>query len=192
MSGFQAYTDLQLLVSLKEGDEAAFTELYHRYWEKLYRSACKKLGSTEDAREIVHDVLLDIWKRRAELSIEYPAAYFEKAIRFRVINHVKRKKSTTLIDSFEAALYSPFHADSQVEMNEFLRLLESWIGLLPPKQAQIFIKYYIESLSADEIAAEMGLSKKTIQNNLSMAVQFLKERIRHLPLWLILLLEAPR
>lgn len=192
MSGFQAYTDGQLLDSLKTGDEGAFTELYNRYWEKLYRSAHAKLGNGEDAREIVHDVLLDIWKRRADIVIEYPAAYLEKAVRFRVINHTRRKKSTTLIDSFESTLYSPFQADSKIEMNEFLRLLDAWLALLPPKQAQIFTKYYIETLSTEQIAAEMGLSKKTVQNNLSMAVQFLKERIRHLPLWLLLLLEAPR
>ena len=192
MPSFHTYTDLQLVESLKFSDEGAFTEIYHRYWEKLYKSAYIKLNDSEDAREIVHDVLLDIWKRRADLSIAFLPAYLEKAVRFRVINHINRKKSTALLDSFETVLQSPFKADSQVNMNEFISLLEAWIAVLPEKQRRIFVKYYFDNLSTHEIAIDMNLSRKTVQNNLSMTVQYLKTKLKHLPVLLIMLSHTPR
>lgn len=191
LSSFSTYTDLQLLESLKFSEEGAFTEIYNRYWEKLYKSAYNKLNNGEDAKEIVHDVLLDIWKRRAELSIEHLPAYLEKAVRFRVINHINRKKSTALIDSFESVLQSPFKADSEVNMNEFIKLLEAWIAVLPGKQREIFVKYYFDNLSTQEIAVEMNLSRKTVQNNLSITTQYLKARFKHLSILLLLLTNPP-
>lgn len=192
MLSFHTYTDPELLESLKFSTEGAFTEIYHRYWEKLYRSAYSKLNNAEDAKEIVHDVLLDIWKRRMELSIDFLPAYLEKAVRFRVINHINRKKSTTLLDSFETVLHSPFKADSQVNMNEFIQLLEAWISILPQKQREIFVKHYFHNLSAQEIAIEMNLSRKTVQNNLSITTQYLKTRFKHLPVLLILMSYSSR
>ncbi|MBO9632515.1 MAG: hypothetical protein J7578_05310, partial [Chitinophagaceae bacterium] len=108
MNSYQSYSDQQLLESLKLNEERAFTEIYNRYWEQLYRSAYRKLNDKSPAREIVHDVLIDIWKRRAILDVEHLPAYLEKAIRFRVINHLNRNKATTFLDSFQTILYSPF------------------------------------------------------------------------------------
>lgn len=174
MNSYQTYTDQQLLESLSKNEERAFTEIYDRYWEQLYRSACRKLNDTAPAREIVHDVLIDIWKRRALLNIEHLPAYLEKAIRFRVINHLNRNKATQFLDTFQTILYSPFEADNQVNMQDFLKLLDAWIAALPEKRRQIFVKYYFENLSAKEIALELNLSTKTVQNNLSLTNQQLK------------------
>jgi RNA polymerase sigma-70 factor (ECF subfamily) len=100
----------------------------------------------------VHDVLIDIWKRRETLAVEHLQAYLEKAIRFRVINYLNRNKASHFLDVFQMVLYSPFEADSQVNMQEFLKLLDAWIATLPEKRRQIFIKHYFENLSAKEIA----------------------------------------
>ncbi|QEC45652.1 RNA polymerase sigma factor [Pseudobacter ginsenosidimutans] len=174
MNNYQTYTDQQLLDSLKLNEEKAFTAIYNRYWEQLYRSAYRKLTDKAAAKEIVHDVLIDIWKRRESLSVNHLPAYLEKAIRFRVINYINRNKSSHFLDVFQTILYSPFEADSQVNMQEFLKLLDAWIAALPEKRRQIFVKYYFENLSAREIASELDISAKTVQNNLSITTQQLK------------------
>lgn len=174
MNSYRTYTDQQLLSSLKHSEERAFTEIYNRYWEQLYRSACRKLNDAAPAKEIVHDVLIDIWKRRETLAVDHLPAYLEKAIRFRVINYLNRHKATSFLDAFQTILYSPFEADSQVNMQDFLKLLNAWIDALPEKRRQIFLKHYFENLSAREIALELNLSTKTVQNNLSITTQQLK------------------
>ncbi len=191
MNSYQTYTDQQLLHSLKHNEEKAFTEIYNRYWEQLYRSAYRKLNDKSPAKEIVHDVLIDIWKRRETLDVEHLPAYLEKAIRFRVINYLNRNKASHFLDVFQMVLYSPFEADSQVNMQEFLKLLDAWIATLPEKRRQIFIKHYFEHLSAREIALELNLSTKTVQNNLSITTQQLKAWLSQLMVLMILVPVLP-
>ena len=186
LASYQTYSDAQLLESLRQDEERAFTEIYNRYWEQLYRSAYRKLNDNGPAKEIVQDVLMDIWKRRSELSINHLPGYLEKAIRFRTINYINRNKSTSLLDEFQTALYSPFDADSQVNMQDYLKLLDAWIAALPEKRRQIFVKYYFEQLSAREIAIEMNLSLKTVQNNISLTSQHLRAWLSHLMVLMML------
>ncbi|NML21682.1 sigma-70 family RNA polymerase sigma factor [Pseudoflavitalea sp. G-6-1-2] len=186
MANYQTYSDAQLLECLQHDEEKAFTEIYNRYWEQLYRSAYRKLNDNGPAKEIVQDVLMDIWKRRSALSIDHLPAYLEKAIRFKTINYINRNKSTSLLDEFQTALYSPFEADNQVNMRDYLKLLDAWIAALPEKRRQIFVKYYFEQLSAREIAIEMNLSLKTVQNNISLTSQHLRTWLSHLMMVMIM------
>ena len=57
--------DSDLLTSLSEGDETAFKEIYRRYWYKMYAVVKRRIHSEEDSEEIVQDIFLDLWDRRA-------------------------------------------------------------------------------------------------------------------------------
>lgn len=190
LNSYQTYTDSQLLESLKLHEERAFTEIYNRYWEQLYRSAFRKLNDKSPAKEIVHDVLIDIWKRRETLAIQHLPAYLEKAIRFRVINYLNRNKAAGFLDVFQTVLRSPFEADSLVNTQEFLKLLDAWIATLPENRRQIFVKYYFENLSAKEIAAQLNLSTKTVQNNLSITTQHLRNWLSHLLVVMVMMSDT--
>jgi DNA-directed RNA polymerase specialized sigma24 family protein len=65
MALFSSHTDEELLQRMQEGEEAAFTELYNRYWQKLLARAMMQLRSAEDAEELLHDVFTRLWRRRA-------------------------------------------------------------------------------------------------------------------------------
>ena len=69
---YSSHTDEQLLLLLKEGNEAAFTEIYRRFWKLLFSVAANKLNDPEDAKELVQDVFTNLWKRRAELTMLTP------------------------------------------------------------------------------------------------------------------------
>ncbi|NLU91692.1 RNA polymerase sigma factor [Chitinophaga sp. Ak27] len=176
MSQYDIHTDEQLIALLKCGDEGAFTEIYDRYWNQLYRSACRKKADREQAKEIVHDVFLDIWKRRETLNISYLPAYLEQAVRFRLINYINRNKIPAFFDLFETLLFSPYEADQVLKQKDLIKLLEGWVDILPETQRRIFIQYFLKELSVKEIAVEMNLSPKTIQNNLSLSLRHLRTR----------------
>lgn len=176
MSQYDVYTDEQLISLLARSDEAAFTEIYDRYWNRLYQSACRKQADKEQAKEIVHDVFLDIWKRREGLTISHLPAYLEQAVRFRLINYINRNKIPAFFDLFETLLFSPYEADQLLKQKDFIKLLEGWVDTLPETQRRIFIQYFLKELSVKEIALEMNLSPKTIQNNLSLSLRHLRTR----------------
>src|SRR6201991_3757046 len=86
------HTDQELLGLMVTGSEQAFSTLYKKYWEQAYSTACRKVDDGELAKEIVHDIFLDLWKRRLERSIAHFPAYLNKAVNYRVINALIQKK----------------------------------------------------------------------------------------------------
>ncbi|HEY0298314.1 MAG TPA: sigma factor, partial [Arachidicoccus sp.] len=92
MSSYSTYDDAQLLELLKESNEAAFSEIYYRYWDLMFSLAANKSGSNEDAREIVQDVFVSIWNRRAELKINYSVkTYLAAAIKLKVYSFLAKE-----------------------------------------------------------------------------------------------------
>src|SRR5690606_6447973 len=84
----------QLLTSLKQGDERAFSEIYNLFWDKLYYLAYQVLHDQTDAEEIVQDAFLILWKKREELAIENLNSYLAAMVRFSVYRNLARKKQS--------------------------------------------------------------------------------------------------
>lgn len=185
-------TDQELIARIVKGDESAFGELFQRYWERLYLSANRRLADAELAKEVVHDIFLDIWRRRESLSITHVPAYLAKALHYRIINKLVVKKDTFFFDILENPGTSGYTADKELLEKDFTALLSSWLDVLPRRRREIFVRYYFQHLSTREIAAQLDISNKTVQNQLSMAVQFLRAHFGHLLPVLLLVQEITR
>jgi RNA polymerase sigma factor (sigma-70 family) len=171
------------------GSEQAFGALYKRYWEKAYVSAAKKLNDSELAKEIVHDIFLDLWKRRQELVITHFTAYLHKAVNYRVINSLVQKRDNFFFDLLDKPQASFYEADLAIREKELIDLVSSWIEVLPEKRREIFVKHYFQHLTTEEIANSMQISRKTVQNQLSLSIQYLRANYGHL-LSVLIVLEA--
>ena len=64
MNRYSSLPDQELLHLLQEGEQAAYTEIYHRYFHLLYRHAYKKLRDEEQAKDIIHDLFAALWAKR--------------------------------------------------------------------------------------------------------------------------------
>lgn len=82
----------ELLTLLQKSDEAAFTHIYNLYWKKCFFSAAQQLQNLNEAEEVVHDIFLDLWKRREELNISTClSSYLSISVKYKVINLLARK-----------------------------------------------------------------------------------------------------
>lgn len=152
-------------------------------------TASRKLADAEQASEVIHDVFLEIWRRRETLSIDNVPAYLGKSLHNRILNGLARKKDTFLFDVLENSGASLYAADQDVLEKDLIALLSTWIEALPEKRRKIFVQYYFQHLTTEEIASRLDISPKTVRNQLSISVQFLRTRFGHL-LPALLLLEA--
>ena len=189
MSHSYQHTDQELLGQMAIGSELAFSSLYKRYWEKAYVTAARKLDDKELAKEIVHDIFLDLWKRRQELVITHFSAYLNKAVNYRIINALIQRKDNFFFDLLDNPQQSFYEADLAIREKELIDLVSSWIEVLPEKRREIFVKYYFQHLTTEEIASSMQISRKTVQNQLSLSIQYLRAHYGHL-LSLVILLES--
>lgn len=178
-----------LFALLKQGDEAAFEKIYKRYWRELYNAAHKRLPEKEKCQDIIQNIFADLWTRRADLEIDNPTAYLHTAVRFQVLKQITRSPKNSFISTqFEADLISPLASDGDLLEKEVKTLIELYIAALPEKRKNIFLMHYFEGLSTTNIAIQLNVSRKTVQNQLTTASHGLRFKLTHMFLWFLVLL----
>ena len=167
--------DAVLLEQIAQGSEAAFNLLFEKYWDKSYVEAYKRLKNSDDAKDIVQEIFAHIWTNRQLLNIKNLPAYLHVAVRNRVIKLMTRQKPVhpffSLMDNIPEK-YSL--ADSNLLWKEFFSAYEALLQSLPPKRRVIFRMRYQDGLSTKDIAGQLGIKRKTIQNQLGKAIDTLK------------------
>lgn len=175
-----AYSDQQLLERIRNDDVHAFDILFKKYWHVSYNSAYKSLKDPDKCKTIVHDIFLKIWERRHKLEIGNPEAYIKAAVRFRVISCLKRQKEIPFFELFDSIAVSTYSPENHFLEKETILLIESWIKILPLRRREIFIRHFFGQLSTGEIAEEMNISQKTVQNQIVTSFRYLYSRFGHL------------
>ena len=132
--------------------------------------------SQEDANEIVNDAFLVVWEKKDELELDDSLkAYLYTIVRNKSLNLLKKRKIevTDLDVGFDipSVQYSPLDL---LQAKQTEALVYHLIEQLPPRCKQIFVLSRREQLSNKEIASLMDLNEKTIENQISIAIKFIK------------------
>lgn len=178
-----AHPDEQLLLLLKSDDEAAFTEIYHRYWQRLFVVAMHRLANTEEARELVQDIFCSLWKRRHSLQLDYSLnTYLSAAVKYEVINRLAVKDRQQRFQNQLSQHWREATADTenQLQFNELQDHLASLVKALPEKCRIVFQLSRDKGYSQRMIASELGIAEKTVEAHLSRALRKLRTGLSHL------------
>jgi len=169
---YATYSDDYLLQLLSEDDNQAFTEIYNRYWAKLFYLTGKKIGDLQESENIVQDIFLDLWNRRAALDIQNLEGYLVVATRYRVINYLAKldllKKTQT--NRYEQQDLS---TENWVAFADMKHWLEEMVATLP-QQCKLAYELRDAGYSYKEIATVMSISEKTVENHIGKALKTLR------------------
>ncbi len=179
MDASVTYTDEQLLYFLlQEEDERALEAIYKRYWKQLYNQAFKRLKQQELCEEIVQDVFIDLWVNRKKRNIENLFPYLQSAVRYQVfMMYNKNKKLPDFEEPLEHLISIPPQADAGFFLNELTAAIQHWLDHQPEKRREIFRLRYLENLTTREIAEELEITQKTVQNQLNTAQGSLRSAV---------------
>ena len=173
-------SDEQLILLLKEDNEAAFAEIYNRYAESLAGFSASKLYSLEDAQDVIHDLFVKLWSERTQLTITTNLkTYLFTSVRYRIIDKIRRnvtREEYTLMIQSLAAAYEP-GVEQQIAAKELKHTIEQSLEELSPKVKQVYHLSREEYLSIDEIAKKLGVSEQTVKNQLTAALKHLRQSI---------------
>jgi RNA polymerase sigma-70 factor (family 1) len=178
LSLLSAHDDKTLAMLLKRGDRDVFTEIYRRYWDKLYLLAYSHLKSESATEEIVQEVFFSLWKKKEQLDIELLSAYLATMTRHAVYKRLARDKRQVEVET---------HAARQLEMqtNELrtmdnrnlLDIIEKLSNVLPEKCRLVFIHSKLLDKSIEEVAATLQISIKTAEAHLTKALKIVRNRM---------------
>lgn len=180
------YTDneKEILEKMMQGDQEAFHAVYYHYAPRLYGKLVKVLHSKDLASEVLQEVFMIIWQKRATIdtSLSFRSYLFKIADNlainlFRKANRNSAVMEKLLIASIEH--YSP--TEEWLERKEKDGLLHNAIATLPEQRRKIFILCKMEGRSHDEVARILNISPSTVNNQLVKAMQFLRKYLADNP-----------
>lgn len=177
MNPYADFDDKQLLACLKADDESAYVELYNRYWQKLFSIAANKLNNLAEAEELVQDIFLNIWNRRAELEIRSAvSSYLAVCVKYNVINVLaKRNKQYRYVRYATQNTPEGDHStENWLQFEELKERLAKLVAGLPEKCRLIFRLSREQGLSQKEISARLNISEKTVESHLTKALRTLR------------------
>lgn len=175
--------------ALRLGDEAAFGQVFRAHYNALCRYAMGIVGDAENAEEVVQDVFLRIWEKRETLEITSSLkSYLFRAVHNGCMNHLERHKKKVRLD--EAPLKIVHQADTSapdIQSKELEKAIADALQTLPEQCRRVFELSRFEELKYREIAETLGISVKTVENQMGKALRLMREKLApFLPLLLVI------
>jgi len=172
---------------LKDGNIHAFNQLFYEYSSRLYGFGLKYLKSESDAEELVQDVFLKIWRNREKLKEEENFHSYLFAIAFNQIRDYFRHKGVFLdVEECLEEVPEDNSTEASITYHSVLEQISGLLNKLPEKKQNIFRLSRFEGKSAKEIACIVGVSPKTVDNQISEVIGFLRAHLKETSplLWL--------
>lgn len=169
-----------LIARFKQGDQQAFSELYDKYHGKLFRFALSYLKSEEEAEDVVHDLFVKLWDKKDQLREgQNFDAYIFTVSKNHILNRIRNKKvRRNCRDSIQKSV--DIHANPtirQVSGAEYKAIYDKALNLLPDRRKQVYLLSRQEGLSYEEIAAELNISKNTVEVHIVRALKSIRNSL---------------
>ncbi|SHF67406.1 RNA polymerase sigma-70 factor, ECF subfamily [Pedobacter caeni] len=180
MLTYSLLSDLELTVLLKEGDAAAYTIIYNRYFNELYVHAYSRLRDKEEAQDVVHELFATLWNKRAELIFKSSLpAYLYTAVRNKILDVIAHQQvESRYVSSLQHFLQEGYCVtDHQVRERQLAALIDKGISDLPPKMREIFELSRKQAMSHKEIAEQLNLSEQTVRTQVKNALKILRLKL---------------
>jgi RNA polymerase sigma-70 factor (ECF subfamily) len=176
---FKASHNEALLVrNLSNGDFSAFNTLYHTYSARLYRFAVGYLKSEDESEELVQEVFTIIWNKRTDLQEELSFKSFLFTISFNIIRkHFRTKKYLAEYFARQIGEKDDHQTLQNINYNSLFEFISEVVDKLPDRRREIFIKSRFEGLNNKEIAEALNISQKTVENQITEALKYLRLKL---------------
>ncbi len=159
--------------------------LFSEYFAALCQVAYRIVPNPDASKDIVQDVFVRLWTHRQKLSIKTSLlGYLKQSVVNASIDHQRRayeqKKVSLDVDDMVGSATVKLSADATteaVEGNELKEQVNRAIAQLPERCRLVFVLSRHEGLSYKEIAQKLGISPKTVENQMSKAFKILRQSL---------------
>lgn len=183
-------SDKGLLRQIADGNVNAFEMLFKQHYENLCRYACTFVRDCDEAEDIVQKTFVSFWEKRSDIAVETSLkSYLYRAVRNAALNNIKhqqvrQKHAASMTIDDHVASQSASDGVVSAELNE---RINTAIERLPEQCRRIFELSRFEGLKYSEIAEQLGISVKTVENQMGKALRRMRDELHeYLPILIIL------
>lgn len=169
------------LASFRNGDETAFEKIFKENFKSLYGYAIGLVKNESAAEEIVQNVFFKIWKKKEQIPPSgLLKAYLYRSVHNESLNLIKhhRVRSSYQMHAIRSGEGEAENASAKVSMAELQRHLAEAMNSLPEQCRTIFQMSRFEEKKCKEIAAELQIAPKTVENQLGKALKILRIKLK--------------
>ncbi len=169
-----------LLEGLHKGDRESFNKIFRSFYAPLMRYCMRYVADADNAAEIVQDLFVKLWAGHETLSINTSLdAYLYRAVQNLSITYINKERAHA---ETNMRIYSEEgeSADPSEEMqgNNLEASYQKVIAEMPEKRRQVFVMSRFDGLKYAEISEKLGLSVKTVEAHMSMALKQLRTGLK--------------
>lgn len=178
-------SDRDLLLSLREGDEAALNELIGRKTKPLLQMVGRILGDQEEARDVVQVTFFKVWENRRKFDERWsPNTWIYRIASNLAIDHLRARRSRERVHEpvrqhLRQVADGRAHRDlSRLQQGEVAGIFRELAAALSEKQRMVFLLREVEGLASPEVAAIVGCRESTVRNHLFNARKLLRTELQ--------------
>ncbi len=166
---------------LKQDDKTAVDDLFAFYYPRLYQFSKSILKMEGEIEDVLQEVFLKIWLNRHKIQhTETFNAYIYTITKHEVLNLIRSKLKD---NNFREQLYlfavaEEYQFQNKLEFEEIKSGIDRIVSNLPEKRQQIFILSRTNGLSNKEIAQQLNISEKTVEDHITHAIKKIKSSLK--------------
>lgn len=178
------------VTKLTQGDARAFECLFKLYYTKLTLFANRFLNNIDAAEEIVSDIFVALWENGHEINFTCSvSSYLYKSVQNKCLNYIKHQKIENLYVNYlerqqllDEVLLT---AEGPYLEKEMARQINIALESLPEKCREIFMMNRFDHMKYKDIAKKLNLSQKTVERQISIALDKLRRLLKHVTYMLL-------
>jgi RNA polymerase sigma-70 factor (ECF subfamily) len=177
-------------IKIEKFSNQDFENLFKDFFTPLCYFARKYVSDIDSAKEIVHDVFINLWEKRDSIDPEKSIkSYLYTSVNNRCLNHIRDNKKFDK-ENTEIELINEEHnsvSTDSMEEDELKAKINKSINNLPEKCRKVFVLSRYEELKYHEIAERLEISVKTVEAQMSKALKILRENLKEYVMLIILI-----
>jgi len=179
MFNYGTYTDEQLTALLKEGDHAAYTEIYRRYWKKLLLIAWNHSKDELASKDIVHDVFISLWERYPEVEINNLPAFLATSVKFTVYKYYQKEQRRNDLALQNYEYETTVNDEDKLDAIFLQEYVNGIVEKMPEKCRLVFGYSRNLGMKNSEIATKIQITEKGVEANLTRALRIIRGELKN-------------
>lgn len=170
--------DQILITKIQEGDQKSFDQVFLHYYPKVQLFINGIIHQKEDSENISQDLFVQLWRSRTSLAhIQNFDSYLLTMAKHAAFHYLSKEvyHNTESIDNVQSQ--EDYSSEDEILAKSLLEYIRGAIDQMPEKRKKIFLMSRIDGLSNEEIARELHISKRTVENHIYCTLCYLKKLI---------------